>query len=117
MDWGARSIYQRGDGGEEEEEGGGNGSWCRGDDRGDDLSPADEVCTRRRTVGYDRTAPAPKDEKVTPALSTGGGPPATQMEFHNLVQLCEATTSRSSTMLSKMTFFYVWNASTSRLIR
>ena len=75
------------------------------------------TCARRRTVGYDRAAPAPKDEKVIPALSTGGGPPATQMEFHSLVQLCEATTSRSSTMLSQMTFFYVWNASTSRLIR
>ena len=42
--WGAR-IYQRGDGDEEEEGEGGSGLWCRGGERGDNLSPADEVCT------------------------------------------------------------------------
>ena len=42
--WGDR-IYQRGDGDEEEEGEGGSGLWCRGAERGDNLSPADEVCT------------------------------------------------------------------------
>ena len=40
--WGAR-IYQRGD--EEEAGEGGSGLWCWGGERGDNLSPTDEVCT------------------------------------------------------------------------
>ena len=68
-------------------------------------------CARRRTpINYDRTTPAPKDEKVAPALSTSEEPPATQIKFHKLALLLRAyepPTSRSSTRLSQMDFFLV----------
>ena len=64
-------------------------------------------CARRRTINYDRTTPAPKNEKVAPALSTGEEPPATQMKFHKLAPPSEPTTSRSFTSLSQMDFFHV----------
>lgn len=47
------------------------------------------TCARWRTINYDGMTPALKDEKVAPALSAGGEPPAT---FYKLARLLEATT-------------------------
>ena len=46
-------------------------------------------CARRRAINYDRTTPAPKDEKATPALSTTGELLATRMEFLKLPRLSD----------------------------
>ena len=52
-------------------------------------------CVRWRTINHERTTPALKDEKATPAVSTSGEPALTQMAFLDLAGLSKATTSSS----------------------
>ena len=69
--WGAR-IFQRGDGDEEEEGEGGSGLWCRGGERGDNLSPADEVCTTEDDQLRQDNARAQERESGTSPLHRRG---------------------------------------------
>ena len=118
--WGDR-IYQRGDGGEEEEGGGGgSGSLCRGGERGDNLSSADEVCpTKGDQLRQDDARSQGRESDTSPLhrRGTSSNSDGVAQAFSTLRQLSEATTSRTSIILSQTTFFHVQNASTSRLIR
>jgi hypothetical protein len=79
MDWGAR-IHRSGDGSEEEEAE--EEEMDHGDAVGerDDLSPADEACTTRGRSTTRGRRLSPRMRKPASVSTSGGEPPAIQME-------------------------------------